>query len=503
MPPVLVGIDAGTTNIKTVAFAPDGDELARASSRNEVVETGSWMEQDMEATWNRSAETIREVVTSLPADAAILAVGVTGQGDGCWLIDETGDPVREAILWNDGRAADIVAEWQASGVADRIFDICGSGVFPGATLPILTWLHEHEPAVLERAEWVIYCKDWIKYRLTGEVTTDLSDASLPFLDIREQAYTDELSDLVELPGIERLLPRLEPATEVMGDVTSTASQATGLPEGTPVISGVIDIVSSAIGSGVKAPGESSSVVGTTSLNQTLIGSVPDDQRHVGFTLAITEGLFTRVMASMAGTPNIDWARSAIAESADFEDLEDQARSVPPGTDGLLYHPYLSSSGERAPFLEPAARAQFTGLDPSHTQAHLLRAVYEGVALAMRDCYEHLPVQADSVSVSGGGTQSEFWCQLFADCLDATIGVPEGNELGAKGVALLAGVAVDEYRDVGEAVEETTSIGRSYEPRPGEVPRYDRWYDVYRETYRTMFDAWNERAAAVAEMRNDA
>jgi sugar (pentulose or hexulose) kinase len=499
---VLIGVDAGTTNIKTVAFSTEGDELARASRRNEVLTEDGRTEQDMETTWERTAATIEDVSASLSADDHVIGVGITGQGDGCWLVDGDGQPARNAILWNDNRAAGIVEEWGETGVSERIFDICGNGLFAGASLPILRWLHDNEPATLDRAETVLFCKDWIKYRLTGELTTDLSDASLPYLDIRTHEYTDELSDLAGVPGVEALFPRLEPATSVVGTVTESASARTGLPAGTPVISGVIDIVASAVGSGAARPGDSSSVVGTTALNQTILESVPDLDEPVGFTLAITEDRYTRAMASMAGTPNLDWARAEIAETDDFDAVEDAARSVPAGADGLLYHPYLSSSGERSPFIDSAARAQFSGLDPSHTRAHLLRAVYEGVALAMRDCYEHLPTEADRVVVSGGGAGSTFWCQLFADCLDTTVAVPEGSELGARGIALLAGVALDAYPDIEAGLDAMTGIDRSYDPRPEYAERYDEWYEVYRTTYEAMFDAWETRAAVLGGLSED-
>ena len=497
----LIGVDAGTTNIKTVAFDLDGAEIAYASRENTVAASDGRMEQDMNRTWQRTAETISDVVEALPLDTEIIAIGVTGQGDGCWLVDENGEPARDAILWNDGRAADIVDDWQSSGVADRIFEICRSGMFPGACLPILCWLRKYEPAVVDRADTILFCKDWVKYRLTDELTTDLTDASLPFLDVQAQEYTDELTDIVDFPELTEFLPRLEPAMTVIGGVTPTASQTTSLPEGTPVISGVIDIVASAFGSGVVTSGESSSVVGTTSLNQTLIESVPDEQPHIGFTLAITEDRYTRAMASMAGTPNLDWAREHLAETADFEDIEAAAKSVPVGADGVLYHPYLSSSGERSPFLKPSARAQFTGLDPTHTRSHLLRAIYEGVALALRDCYEHLPLRAETVAISGGGSRSGFWCQLFADCLGVEVTVPAGTKLGARGIALLAGVALNEYPDIETAVSEGTDVERSYTPRPEHTKRYERWYEVYRETYLAMFDAWDERAAALADIND--
>ena len=497
----LIGVDAGTTNIKTVAFSPDGTELARASRENEVLSSGGRMEQDMTATWERTAETIRAVVSALPADTDVLGVGVTGQGDGCWLVDGDGEPARNAILWNDNRAAGIVETWAETGVTDELFDICGNGLFAGASLPILRWLHDNEPETLDRAETVLFCKDWIKYRLTGALTTDLSDASLPYLDVRTREYADGLSTIAGVPGVEERLPRLEPATTVVGEVTSAAATHTGLPAGTPVISGVIDIVASAVGSGAAQPGDSSSVVGTTALNQTILETVPTLDEPVGFTLAITDDRLTRAMASMAGTPNLDWARAEIAATDDFAAVEADARSVAPGADGLVYHPYLSSAGEKAPFVDPAARAQFSGLDPSHTRAHLLRAVYEGVALAVRHCYDSLPGEPRTVTVSGGGARSDLWRQLIADCLDTTVRVPAYGELGAKGAAMLAAVGVDHYPDLDTAIDVMSDTGTTYAPRPGPASVYDDLYAYYTAVRESMADVWSLRRSVAASFES--
>ncbi|ELY98565.1 FGGY-family carbohydrate kinase [Natrialba aegyptia] len=501
---VLIGIDAGTTRIKSVAFDLDGNELHRAARDNALKqpEAGK-IEQDMEQTWAMTAETIREVVDSLDEPDNIVGVGVTGQGDGCWLIDEAGDPVRDAILWNDSRAAKYVNEWEETGVAPLISNICGSDLFPGASLPILQWLADEEPESIERADTVFCSKDWLKYRLTGERTTDRSDASLPFIDIETGEYSDVVPELVDIDGIDELLPRLEPASEIIGDVTTEGSEATGLPIGTPVVSGAIDIVASGIGSGAARTDDSSSVVGTTSLNQMVLSEPPEETKGTGFLFAVEDDFYVRAMASMAGTPNLDWAFEEFADDKDFTEVVPDLEELPIGSEGALYHPYLSTSGERSPFLKTSARAQFLGLSPEHSKEHMLRAVYEGVTLAMRDCYEHMSGESTRIMISGGGARSDFWCQMFADCLDTPISVPAGDEFGAKGVAFLAGVATGVYDDIASAAEETTTIDRTYEPRPECASQYDEWYEYFRDSYEAMFEVWDTREDAMDQLESAA
>ncbi|MFB6107438.1 MAG: FGGY family carbohydrate kinase [Haloplanus sp.] len=495
MAPCIIGIDAGTSNIKAVTFDLDGSERATASRRNEVLTpTTDRVEQEMDRTWELTAAVLREVVADLDDASEVVGVGVTGQGDGCWLLGDDGDPVRNAILWNDGRAAAYVDRWQTDGRGASLYEACGCTLFPGSTLPILAWLRDNEPATLEDAATVFYCKDWLKYCLTGERTTDPSDASLPFLDHRTNAYATDLGERFDLPSIEECYPRLVPPADPIGTVTAEAAAATGLPEGVPVVSGLLDIAASALGSGAATEGDSSSVVGTTSLSQTFVTDPTPGGDPAGFTISLGfEDLYTRAMASMAGTPNLDWMLDELATVEAFADVEAAVRDLPVGAEGVLYHPYLSTAGERAPFVDPNARAQFTGIGPNHTRAHLCRAVYEGLALAMRDCYEHIDTATDTVYVSGGGTRSSFVCQLLADCLGVPVAVPAGTEFGAKGVALLCAVALEEYPDVATAVAETTAVETAYRPRPERTRAYDDLYDLYRMAYESMGEVWRARA----------
>lgn len=501
---VIIGIDAGTTMIKAVAFSLEGDTLCQSSVENAVKRPeAGWAEQSMVTTWKKTSRTISEVIGQLDGSDEVISLGVTGQGDGCWLVDKHGNPVRPAILWSDSRANEVVQEWREEGIAAQVYDICAGTQFPGSSLVILRWLKEHEPEHYEKAETVFFCKDWLKYKLTDELTTDLSDASLPYMDIETGEYSDEVLDVVSMPEIADLRPPLAKGTEVIGEVTKNAAVETGLPVGTPIVSGFIDIAATAFGSGAGLPGEGSSIVGTTSVNQTILDEPPSGDTQAGITLTLDsdEGLWTQFMASMTGTPNLDWAIEEIMDKSDFNLIEEDVESIPIGSDGVLYLPFLSSAGERAPFLDPNARAQFMGLTQEHSQAHLVRAVYEGISLAMRDCYSHLSYEADEIYLGGGGANSDFWCQMFADCLNATIVIPEGSEFGAKGAALLAGIGVGEYSDLVDAVERTSSVEKSFEPQPKKVREYRRWYDVYKASYEAMFDIWDLREKALGDLED--
>jgi len=500
---ILIGVDAGTSMIKAVAFSLDGEELDVSQRSNPVQNPRpGWEEQDMALTWRQTAATIDDVVSGRSDDEEIMGVGITGQGDGCWFVDEDGEPVRDAILWSDGRTAEYINEWQEDGTAQEVADICGSAIFPGTSAAIYRWLADNEPDTTEEIETVFFCKDWLKFKLTDERVSDPSDMSLPYVDIETAEYADTIPDIFGVPELGEKLPPLYPATEIIGTVTSEAAARTSLPAGTPVASSLFDIPSMAIGTGAIGPGDSSSIVGTTSVNQTLLNEPNTEPAGIGFTFPLgIEGLWTRAMAAMAGTPNLDWFLDEVVGSRDFAEIESRLEPIPVGAEGLVYHPYLSEAGERAPFLETTARAGFSGLAPRHTEDHMIRAIYEGIAFSVRDCFEHIPSESDSVHLSGGGARSDFWCQIFADCIDVPVAVPDGAEFGAKGAAMLTGIAVNEYDDIAEAVERTTTITRSYEPNEKNVSQYERWYGLYKDIYETMFEHWRTREEILSDLES--
>ena len=455
----------------------------------------------MAIVWERTAGCLSRVVDQLPSDARIRGLSIAGQGDGCWLVDEAGEPVRNAILWSDSRAADYVDAWSETGVHKDIERICGSGLFPGTVLPLLTWLDDEEPDRLAAAATLFFCKDWLAYKLTDQRATELSDASLPLLDIRTQSYSDAVFEYTDLAAYTDLRPPLVEAGSIVGSVRETAAAATDLPVGTPVVAGLFDVGASALGCGAISSGESVSSIGTSVVNQS-ITATPSINAS-GVQIALWENLYTEAVGSNAGTRSIEWVRDELlgGPGTPYTELEERAHSVPIGAAGVTYLPYLSATGERGPFVDPNARAQLLGLDPIHTTDHIVRAVYEGLALALRHCYEALPTTATTLFLTGGPTRSAFWNQLVADCMDVDILVPIDTEITATGVALLAGVGTDVYSDVETGIEHALSSPTRYRPDQQRVEQYDKLYEQYTALLDRMAEVWRMQAETRDQLSN--
>ena len=490
---VLLAVDAGTSSIKAVAFGVDGTELAVAKRETETLrpEPGH-VEQEPTAVWERTAAALRDVTGSLPEAAEPVGVSITGQGDGLWAVTDDGDPAGNAVLWSDSRAAGVLDEWEESGALARIVDQCGSAPYPGMSLPILAWLAREEPARYDRIDTVLSAKDWLKYRLTGERTLDHTEATVPYLHKTTERYDAAVFEVVDLPEAASMLPRLAAPTEVIGSVTDAAAEATGVPAGLPVVSGVFDVPASAIGSGAVTAGGTAITLGTSLTHQVLVDGPQPETSGIQMSLG-TEGLWTDAIGSNAGTPSLEWAAETIADGVAVADLEDLAAAAPPGSGGVVYHPYLSSSGERGPFVDPNARGQFVGLTPEHGTEELVRAVYEGLSLAVRDCIEHLPGASTEVVATGGGTRSALWCQLVADCLGRPVSIPAGSEPGAKGAAILLAVALGEYDSLSAAVDRMVTGERRYEPREAVAEQYAGLYEFFVSAREGMQPVWAERA----------
>jgi len=489
---VLLAVDAGTSKIKAVAFETDGTELATARRETETLrpEPGH-VEAEMSAVRDRTFGALRELVGDLPSNAEPRGLGLTGQGDGLWAVTADGRPAGNAILWSDSRAASLLEEWEEDGTLDAIVEQCGSAPFPGMSLPLLVWLARTEPDRFDRIGTVLSCKDWLAHELTGESTLDHSEATVPYLDSSTERVDPGIFEAVGLPAGRGLLPELSAPTEVVGHVTPEAADATGLPEGLPVTSGPFDVPASGIGSGTARPGEGSITLGTSLTHQVLADGPNQDAAGIGMALGI-EGLWTHAVGSNAGTPSLEWVAD-VADVSRVADLEPLARRAPVGSEGVLYHPYLHTSGERGPFVDPDARAQFLGLTPEHDTAHLVRAVYEGLSLAVRDCIEHLPVDTPAVAASGGGARSELWCQLLADCLGRSVVVPTGSEPGARGAAIVLGVALGEYDSLAAGVDRAVSTDRRYTPREEAARTYEALYGLFVDAREEMAPVWTRRA----------
>lgn len=487
----LLGIDVGTTVSKSVVYNLDGQEVAVArypTATQHPMPSAS--EANMLDIWQAVRNTIHELIVeqSIAAEA-IKAVGISATVAGVWLLDQHKAPFRNAILWNDGRATSLLSKWEAEGIIQEIFNISGNAAFPGMTLPSLRWLMENEPETLKTARYLICAKDWIRFNLTGDIHTDETDLSQILGDIRNRGYSDDLFRLCGVDDYVHLFPRPVLSQTVVGTVTSAAAKQTGLKEGTPVVAGLTDVQASMIGAGATQVESACSIVGTSSLNNIVLDRPSFEPAGVGFQFLMPENLWVRSFANTSGTMILDWfiKNFTQAERAEakrlgisiYEVLEESAASVPIGADGIIFHPYLNTTGVAAPFRNAAARAQFFGISVQHERRHLLRAVYEGLALAMRELYLLAPVPIEEIIITGGGARSPFWCQMFADCTGHRMIVPEGTEFGTKGDAILAGIGTGIYKDLKTATLKTFRIARVYDPDPEKTEKYEQVYLTFR------------------------
>jgi len=428
---MIIGVDVGTTVTKAVGFDDTGVPRARAAVRTSLTRAGEGRyEQDVTAVFEAVETVLAEIG---PADA----IGITGQGDGLWLADASGAPVRTAISWLDARASGVLAEWAADGRLDAIFRRTGSLLFPGSAGPILAALAATEPATLDAAATAGYCKDLVLQRLTGLRATDPSDASVPFLDPYAMNYAD---DLVELCGLGRWRRLLAPVHRApMAPLSAAAAARTGQPVGIPVVAAPYDLPACAWGAGITEVGDGLLILGTTLACEVVVDTVDTTGDPAGLSLSTWfPKRWLRAMPAMVGTAALDWVLRLVGAGVD--DLPALLAASPPGARGVTVLPFFAEAGERAPFVEPHARARLDGLHLGHDRADVVRAATEALAYAARHCLTAAGLTGELV-VCGGGAASRPWLQIFADVLGRPLRALPGEEVGARGAALAAGRAV--------------------------------------------------------------
>ena len=448
----LVGLDVGTSAVKGVAIDEDGRVLATASAEYPLSRPQpGWSEQEPEDWW-RAAE---EVLGRLPAGP----VGLSGQMHGLVVLDAEQRVLRPAILWNDQRTAVECAEIEERVGLARLLELSGNRALTGFTAPKLLWLRRHEPEIYGRIRHVLLPKDYVRLRLTGEPAVDVADASGTLLfDVRRRAWSEEVCAALEIP-----LGWLPPAFE------------------SPEIAGAGDQAAAALGVGVARPGPVSVVLGTSGVVFSALPAYEHDRegRLHAFCHAVPDTWHAMgVMLSAAGSAA--WLRQVLA--ADLAELEAGAAEWPPGSEGLLFAPYLA--GERTPHPDPNARGSFVGLSVRHDRGALWRAMLEGVAYGLRDSLEllrELGARPESGRVSGGGARSELWLRILASVLGLPLETTESEEGSAFGAALLAGVRAGVFADADDAVARCVRVRRRIEPEWN----YDGGYRRFRRLYPTL------------------
>ena len=484
--PVVLGIDAGTSGVKALLVDASGSVIAAHTSPLALATPRpGWAEQDPRDWWEAAVSSVRRVLDGQDP-RRVFAVGISGQMHSSVFLDRAGEVIRPALLWCDGRTTDECREITArAGGEQQLREWAGNPALEGFTLPKVLWLRRHEPQAFARLATVLLAKDYLRYRLTGTLATEPSDASATLMyDTARLAWSREIMAAVDLPMT--LLPDVGGSSDALGRLTSEAAEATGLPAGTPVVGGGADNACGAAGVGVVAPGEVVASWGTsgTVLAPTARPTIDPDMRVHTFCHVVPKLWYVMGVVLSAGAA-FAWLRDrVVGHGSDREaltaELNKEAEAIAPGADGLTFMPYLQ--GERTPHRDASLRGALLGLSLSHTRAHLTRAVYEGVCFALRDSLSilrQMNLAPGSLLLTGAGARQQFLRRLQADVYGLPVRTVNREEGPAYGAALLAAVGGGIFPDLATAVQRTLTRGPLEQPDARASARYDELYQRFR------------------------
>ena len=481
-----LGIDTSTTSSKALLIDTNGQMIAVASSPH-TLQTPKplWSEQNPSKWWEAVSASIQSVLEKAGVSGErVAAIGLTGQMHGLVLLDEAGNVLRPAILWNDQRTQSQCDEIHRRIGKEKFIQITGNVALTGFTAPKILWVKENEPEVYSKAKHVLLPKDYIRYKLTGAYAMDKADsAGTVLFDLKARDWSDKVLSALDIPRA--WMPKTFEGTEFTGHVTDEAASLTGLKDGTPVAAGGGDQAAGAVGVGAVEPGIVGLTVGTSGVIFATTPSAliePEGRLHAFCHAVPGMWHFMGVMLSAAGS--LQWYRDSLAPDMSFDDLLKEAESAPAGSEGLQFLPYLS--GERTPYPDPLARGAFIGLTLRHSRAHMTRAVLEGVSFGLKDSFKLIQNAGldaiTQVRASGGGTKGTLWRQILASVLEAELVTVNTTEGAAYGAALLAGVGAGAWPDVASACKSSIKITGSTLPDTSQRETYRKSYSLYQELY---------------------
>ncbi|MHC4743977.1 MAG: FGGY-family carbohydrate kinase [Planctomycetota bacterium] len=498
----LLGIDNGCTVSKAAIFSLDGKELAVASAKTELLAPKpGWSERDMNEMWAKTAQAVKEAIqkAQIPPDQ-IVCVACTGHGNGLYLIDDEGEPVRNAILSMDSRARQYVDKWLEDGIDKKVRPKTMQSVWAAQPNALLPWLRDNEPEAITKSRWVLMAKDYIRFKLTGEVNAELTDFSgTSLMNLQTKQYDQDLLADFGIADMLDLLPPIVQTADICGQVTPQAAKLTGLKPGTPVAAGLFDIDACGLASGVIDESQLCMIVGTWGNNQ-YISKTPVVSEDVFMTSCYSiPDYYLMLEGSATSGSNLEWfvthffeAEKEIAEKEGksvYDICNELVASTEPEQSNIVFLPFLYGSNAN-----PDAKAALLGIDAWHNRGHILRAIYEGVAFGHKKHVERLLKFRDMpevIRLTGGAARSEVWLQIFADTFGLPVQIPDGTELGALGAAIAAGVAAGCFEDYPQAVEAMVSFSRIIEPNPERIDLYKTKYQRYNNVIETLEPVWRQ------------
>ena len=504
MPQYLLGIDNGCTVAKAAIFTADGKEIAVASRMTQTLSPKpGWVEMDMDAVWRATAESIREVVAAAaiqPSEIAVVAC--TGHGNGIYLVDARGRPVRNAVSSSDSRARQYTEKWAARGVDKAIRPKTMQSIWPAQPNALLAWLKDNEPEAIEKTQWVLMCKDFIRLRLTGEAYAELTDMSgTSLMNVGTAQYDADVLEAFGIPEMQKLLPQLRLSADLCGKVTASAAAETGLAEGTPVAGGLFDIDACGLASAITDESQLCMILGTWGNNQ-YISQTPVVDEDVFMTSCYSiPGYYLMLEGSATSASNLEWfiaqffqAQAQAARqhgTSVYDTINDLVGQTDPEESAIIFLPFLYGSN-----VDPDASACLIGMSNRHTGADVARAIYEGVVMAHMTHLKRLlkfRQMPQRIRLTGGAARSHVWMQIVADVFQLPVEIPDGTELGALGAAICAGVAAGIHPSYQAACSAMVRLSRTYQPNRGLADLYRKKYSRYKQVLDAMAPAWSPLA----------
>ncbi|TJY42439.1 xylulokinase [Cohnella pontilimi] len=480
----VIGVDLGTSAVKTLLVDRDGMVRAEATREYPLYhEKSGWSEQEPEDWVKGATESLQELVRQSGVNAEdIEGISFSGQMHGLVLLDEGNRPVRRAILWNDTRTTEQCREIERT-LGDKLLKVTRNPALEGFTLPKILWVRRHEPQTFEAARRFLLPKDYLRYRLTGEIHMDLSDAAgTLLLDVAGRKWS---KDVMEAFGLsDEFCPPLIEAGGEVGTLSADAASATGLSPNTRVFAGGADNACGAIGAGILSPGLTLCSIGTSGVILTYEDDADADYRgKVHFFNHGKPDAFYAMGVTLAAGYSLGWFRNTFASGESYDSLLAGVGEVPVGSGGLLFTPYLV--GERTPHADSVIRASFIGMDGSHKREHFARAVMEGITFSLNesvDLFRAAGKSVDTIISIGGGAKNPVWLQMQADIFNAEVVALENEQGPGLGAAMLAAVGCGWFPSLGECAQAFVRRSRTYKPDPASVKRYEELFRIYQNVY---------------------
>jgi xylulokinase len=494
----LLGIDIGTSGTKTVLFDEVGNTVVSAVYEYPLYQPNiGWAEQEPEDWWNATVLGIRKVLSDSGIKACdISGIGLSGQMHGLVMLDKDDKVLRRSIIWCDQRTTKECEQITSLIGEKRLIEITANPALTGFTASKIMWVKNNEPQIFEKAAKIMLPKDYVRFRLTGEFATEVSDASgMQLMDIPDRCWSSEVLSKLEI-DIHKL-PQMYESQEISGKVSKEAAELTGLCEGTAVVGGAGDQAAGAVGNGIVKPGVVSSTIGTSGVVFAYLDKISIDPagRVHTFCHAVPNTWHVMGVTQAAGL-SLKWFRDNFCNEEinvahlmgvdPYVLMDQQAEKSVPGSNGLIYLPYLM--GERTPHLDAYAKGVFFGLSAKHDKKDMIRAVMEGVAFSLRDCLEiisDMGIHVSEIRASGGGGRSRLWKQIQADVFGKGITTINSSEGPALGVALLAGVGTGVYKNVAQACDAAIKVDNVQQVEIDRQQKYTKLYGIYRQLYKSL------------------